>query len=156
MGRGGEFNPMKAPKTKLGFCVSLAIALLFMGATITFNVWRQDKPPGNPGGPVGNMGGWVVFWNWIAIGPGPMLSAWGWFNVILLVWEKFKGTDGGPWLHPRCLHIAGRFRRVIGAAKAFANQNDNRVVLIALSVLLSFGTLVLVWWLGTSAGGFLD
>ncbi|MES2461445.1 MAG: hypothetical protein V4671_12755 [Armatimonadota bacterium] len=88
--------PLWVPKTKLGFIGSLAVALVFSGASVGYLVWRQDKPLGNPGGPIGSMGEWYVFWNWIAIGPGPMLSAWGWFSVLLYLWGKFKERVGEP------------------------------------------------------------
>ncbi len=38
----------------LGICGLIDDAIFFF--------WRHDKPPGNPGGPLASMGGWVVTW----------------------------------------------------------------------------------------------
>ena len=88
--------PIRVAKTLPGFLAHLLVALVFTGATIGFLIWRRDMPPDNPGGPIGGMGGWYVFWNWIAIGPGPLLAVWGWFSVLLFLWGKIKERVGEP------------------------------------------------------------
>ncbi len=77
-------------KTVAGLIVNIALVFILSGATVGYFVWRQDKPPDNPGGPVGGMGIQYVFWSWIGIGPGPALNVWALFNIGHFAWDKFK------------------------------------------------------------------
>jgi hypothetical protein len=44
------------------FWIGVIIIVIGVIDTVIFFVWRWDKPPDNPGGPLISMGGWVVGW----------------------------------------------------------------------------------------------
>lgn len=44
------------------FWIGLTLGVIGLLDGILFLIWRWNKPPNNPGGPLASMGAWVMVW----------------------------------------------------------------------------------------------
>ena len=91
-------GPNIYPKNWRGILALTALSLLLTASDVAFFIWRWDKPTGHPGGPLADMGGGVLFWEWTAW-VSPMFIVPSVFRIVRGVRARLKPEatkDAGP------------------------------------------------------------
>ncbi len=150
--------PSPTRRDKLLCFANLFLLIAAITISVGFFMWRQDKPPNNPNGPLRSMGEAVVWWEWFALAPGPTLCTWSAVNILRVLGKTIKARYGQPPPLPEgvlaCVSqrdsfiAAGCFLVVLCIAVYIATHpaptwrnNLPNAALILISLSLSFGIL---------------